>query len=135
MPPGGDVRSDALDHGFSRGAAPVRGDSAEGGAREAPDHVPAADWQRVIDAHGDRCWVVGCEERGALQFAHRWHRRFGGPNRWWNLMRLCLAHHRAFDSEQLRIRPNEGEFLIVDRRDRIVGRLLPLPGAGPPPDP
>jgi len=104
--------------------------SAAPAGRQRSRYTPAADVHRVIEVHGDRCWVEGCEQRGTLQLAHLEPFRLGGANRWWNEARWCLEHHRLIDGEVLKLRASRGRVILVDRRGQVVGRLR----ARPPPE-
>lgn len=104
--------------------------SPAGAGRAHSRYTPAADVHRLIEVHGDRCWVEGCEERGALQVAHLRPFRLGGASRWWNEARWCLAHHRLIDGDVLKLRESGADVILVDRRGQVVGKLR----ARPPPE-
>lgn len=124
-------RAEDADHD---GAPPRDGDacpqSPAGAGRAHSRYTPAADLHRLIEMHGDRCWVEGCEERGALQVAHLRPLRLGGASRWWNEARWCLAHHRLIDGDVLKLRESGEDVILVDRRGQVVGKLR----ARPPPE-
>jgi len=91
--------------------------------------IPAREAHAVVSRHGDVCWVDGCEERGALQFAHDLEFRFKGSNRATNLARYCLHHHREFDSGRIKLRQGRDGPILVSRSGQVVGRLRDPPPA------
>ena len=107
-------------------------ESSVGRGGAASRHVPAADRHRVLERFGDRCWVAGCDDRGRQTLAHRRHFRFGGANRYWNLLRLCLEHHRQFDGGLWKVVERRKKALLIDRRGLVVGELRGLPPPVPP---
>lgn len=90
-----------------------------------PRRIPAAEQHKVVLLRGDFCWLNGCDERGALQFAHDRHFRFKGENAAHNLARWCLEHHRQFDAGILKVRQGKDGPIVVDVRGRVVGRVRP----------
>ena len=122
----------------TNGANPTSGGNGANGATGTNGrHIPAEDRHTVVEQFGNRCWVSGCEDRGRLTFAHRRAFRHGGQNRYWNLCRFCLAHHRQFDGGRWKIVVRSGRDgnlggLLVDLRGSPVGRLRGLPPRAPP---
>jgi hypothetical protein len=87
-------------------------------------HVPASESRDLQRAAGDRCWVEGCTNEAHLQWAHRSPFRRNGSNRAINLVRVCLPHHRQFDSGTWRpVLRRDGVVVLIDRRGVPVGRL------------
>ncbi len=113
----------AARRGRRRGPSPLPRGSSTGASHAGPRdrHVPADVRHEVVKRHGDVCAVAGCDERGALQFAHIEPFAAGGPQTAENLELLCLRHHRSLDSGQVQ-RDADGCTLVA-RDGRVVGRL------------
>lgn len=94
-------------------------------------YIAAEDRHRVLAHFGDRCWVAGCDDRSRQTMAHGKPYRFGGSNRFWNLARYCLDHHRQFDGGQWKVVINGEAALLIDRRGLVVGNLRGLPPQQP----
>ena len=82
---------------------------------------------------GDRCWVARCDDRSRQTLAHIEPFRFQGSNRFWNLARYCLDHHRQFDGGQWKVVLSGEKALLIDRRGLPVGKLRGLPPPRAPP--
>ncbi len=74
----------------------------------------------------------GCDDRSRQTLAHDKPFRFGGSNRYWNLARYCLDHHRQFDGGLWRVKIRGEKALMIDRRGLVVGRLRGVPRRAPP---
>ncbi len=94
---------------------------AKRSGRAVPSHVR----HELTELCGDVCWVAGCDERGALQTAHRQAFRHGGGQDARNLARWCLHHHRLIDSGELQLRAGRDGGVLVSRAGVPVARTRP----------
>ncbi len=90
-------------------------------SRRRGRRIPARERHAVVARHGDVCAVDGCEQRTALQFAHRTPFCDGGANVASNLLLLCRHHHRTIDSGRVLV-ARDGVTLVARHGD-VVGRL------------